>query len=93
MIDEYFPELSKTSENILKEYPLQYGKKVGKDLIGKLSKLEDDKSVKLIVDELSDNNADRLSIIASCMNQYGAFYNKMSLTDWCKIVYQYLDQE
>lgn len=91
-IDEHFPELSKTSENILKEDPLQYGKKVGKDLIGKLSKLEDDESVKLIVDELSDNNADRFTIISKCMNQFGTFYNKMTLTDWLNIVYKYLDK-
>lgn len=93
MIDEHFPELSKTNNDVVHENPAQYGTKKGKDIVGKLTRLEDDDAVKLTVDEMNDNNADRLSIIASCMNQYGAFYNKMSLTDWCKIVYQYLDQE
>ena len=53
---------------------------------------EDDESVKLIVDELSDNNADRFTIISKCMNQFGTFYNKMTLTDWLNIVYKYLDK-
>lgn len=92
MIDEHFPELSKTN-NVVHENPTQYGTKKGKDIVGKLTRLEDDDAVKLTVDEMNGNNADRLTIIASCMNQYGAFYNKMSLTDWRKIVYQYLDQE
>lgn len=93
MIDEHFPELSKTNNDVVHENPTQYGAKKGKDIVGKLTRLEDDNAVKLAVDKMNGNNADRLSIIASCMNQYGASYNKMSLTDWYKIVYQYLDQE
>lgn len=93
MIDEHFPELSKTPSDIVNDSPSQYGKKAGKDIVGKLSKLEDDDAVKLAIDEMNANNVDRFTIVANCMNQYGSFYNKMTLTDWCKIVYNYLDRE
>lgn len=61
---------------------------------GVLLKVEDDSSVKLLIDELyhNDANISTLSIISECMNNHGEFYYKMTLKDWHTVVNTYLSR-
>lgn len=61
---------------------------------GALMRVEDDSSVKLLIDELrqNDENISTLSIISECMNTYGEFYYKMTLKDWHTIVRDYVSR-
>lgn len=61
---------------------------------GALLKVEDDSSVRLLIDELclNDVNISILSLISECMNSFGEFYYKMTLKDWHKIVNAYISK-
>lgn len=61
---------------------------------GALFKVEDDSSVKLLIDELyqNDENISTLSLVSECMNLYGEFYYKLTLKDWFKIVNAYISK-
>lgn len=62
---------------------------------GVLIKVEDDQSVKLLIDELchNDENISTLSLISECMNQFGEFYYELTLKDWFKIVNAYISKK
>lgn len=61
------------------------------EIIGYLSDVNKDQSVKLLIDSMNNDNKKRMEIICACMNDFGRFYFKMKLTDWKRIVYFYLD--
>lgn len=56
-----------------------------------LEKVEDDTSVKLLIDKLNSLDSDRMSMIASCLNEFGSCYPQMNLNAWKTIIYNYLD--
>ncbi len=84
-ITEYFPNIKFEHATIA----------VSKNTNGILSKIEDDNSVKLLIDELISMNDDvsDLILMSSCMNEFGDFYNKMTLKDWHHIVKTYRDKK
>ena len=59
---------------------------------GILRSVVDDSSVKLLIEEQLNLHEDipTLTLISSCMNEYGEFYPKMTLKDWHKIVNEYI---
>lgn len=61
------------------------------EIIGYLSDVNKDQSVKLLIDSMNNDHKKRMEIICACMNDFGRFYFKMKLTDWKRIVYFYLD--
>lgn len=61
------------------------------ELVGVLSNISDDESVKLLVDSMTIDGRTRMEIICSCINEFAKFYYKMKLTDWKRIVYTYLE--
>lgn len=81
-IQDYFPDV--VHETIIEA--------ISEKSQGVLIKVEEDKSVKLLIDELYRNNENisTLSVISECMNNYGEFYFKMTLKDWHKIVNAYI---
>lgn len=62
---------------------------------GILLNVEDDSSVRLLINELIVNNPEIsiLSLISNCMNEYGEFYNRMTLKDWNNIIKAYISQK
>ncbi len=62
---------------------------------GILKKVDDDSSVKLLIDEQLALHGDVpvLTLISSCMNEFGDFYHKMTLKDWLKIVKSYTNNK
>ena len=81
-IKRYFPNV------ITENKVIQISAKSG----GVLKKIEDDSSVKLLIDEQLALHGDVpvLTLISSCMNEFGEFYHKMTLKDWLKVVKSYI---
>ena len=91
MIDQHFAELKKSEPTMANDvFDVQeYNTKVGgNDVVGKLADINDDPSVKLLVDNMQ--GCSTLQIMSSCMNEFGKYYPKMSLTDWNKTLKKYL---
>ena len=60
---------------------------------GVLRNVADDVSVKLLIDELVQNEGSysNLAIISKCMNEYSVYYPEMSLKDWHEITCDYIE--
>ena len=84
-IKEYFPSIKIPSETY----------SISNASSGILLKIEDDSSVRLFIDEQIENDSEisNLSLISNCMNEFGEFYNKLSLKDWFKLVSQYREKK
>lgn len=92
MIELYFPLLkenatSNENEKFEKEVTLAKNE----DIVGVLVKVEDDFSIKLLVDSLFEEKQNPLSIISSCMNEFGNYYNRMTFKDWAKVINIYIN--
>ena len=81
-IKDYFPNVT------IEKKVVQLSDKSG----GILSNIEDDSSVKLLIDEQLNLYSDIsvLTLISNCMKEYGGFYYKMTFKDWYRIVSIYL---
>lgn len=81
-IKDYFPDIAISGKVI------QISEKSG----GILKRVDDDSSVKLLIEELLSQYEDApiLTLISKCMNEYGEFYHKMTLKDWHKVVTEYI---
>lgn len=89
MINTHFPELAANNAGSQRaEVVTSVG--LSQDIQGRLMSIEDDISVKLLVDSFFAENAPRLAIIGECMSQYGEYYDRMSFADWGRIVRGYL---
>lgn len=84
-ITDYFPNLQFEHETIA----------VSRSTNGVLSKIEDDNSVKLLIDEhiSMDEEVSDLTLMSSCMNEFGELYYKMTLKDWHSIVKTYREKK
>lgn len=87
MIDQHFAELKKNGEGFMASEPPVLLK--GKEVVGKILDINDDDSLKLLVDSMKDES--RLKIMSACMNEFGEYYFKMSLIDWNKVISKYLN--
>ena len=91
MIDQHFPELRKDESCCVDEPKSETSndeKTGGTDIIGRISNIDDDESVKFFVD--SHTNSSKLAVVAACMNEFGMRYFNMTLTDWYKVIERYL---
>lgn len=91
MIDQHFEELKKESTMVSDVVDVnRYNTSPigGSDVVGKLTDINDDSSVKLLVDSMQDCST--LQIMSACMNEFGEYYTKMSLSDWNKTLKKYL---
>ena len=88
MIDQHFVELKKNSQTSMASEPPIIGK--GKEVIGKILDINDDDSLKLLIDRVKEESM--LRIMSACMNEFGEYYPKMSLTDWTKVIKKYLNK-
>ena len=95
MIKVHFPKI-KESDPDIEDVPQQNSesktstsRKVG--VVGILTDIMTDQSVKLLVDDMVAEEKNRMEIICACMNNFAQFYYKMKLTDWKRIIYSYLD--
>lgn len=92
MIDQHFAELKKSeptmANDVLDVQKYNNQKVGGNDVVGKLTDINDDPAVKLLVDNMQ--GCSTLQIMSSCMNEFGEYYPKMSLTDWNKVLKLYL---
>lgn len=81
-ICDYFPNLKMPVANI----------PISDKVQGFLAKIEDDSSVKLLIDEMRTHDPDisSMSLLSSCMNEFGDFYHKMTLKDWHHVINNYL---
>lgn len=61
------------------------------ELVGILTDVSADESVKLLIDSMISEGKNRMEIICSCINNFARFYYNMKLTDWKRIIYTYLD--
>lgn len=84
-ITEYFPNIKFEHTTIA----------VSRNTNGVLSRIEDDSSVKLLIDEFISMNEEvsDLTLMSSCMNEFGEFYHKMTLKDWHHIVKEYREKK
>lgn len=81
------PELEQKPENITEDKHT-----AGKvEVVGVLSDVCSDTSVKLLIDSMLAEDKNRMEIICACINGFAKFYYKMKLTDWKRVVYAYLD--
>ncbi len=90
MINVHFPELA-TNKISVHNYDNENQTGINQDIQGRLKSIEDDISVKLLVDSYEVENTPRLAIIGECMTQYGDYYHQMSFADWGRIVRSYLE--
>ena len=94
LIDKYFPSLSSTApqdDHPNNPTPVQVAPlPKGEDVVGILSDIEHDISIKLVVDTMKQNNS-TITIIAHCMSEYGHNYPNMQFKDWGKIIRKYLE--
>ena len=83
-INDYFPNL----------IPLADVAVSSESVLGVLEKVEDDSSVKLLIDESLSNNPDisPLLLISNCMNEFGEYYSKMTLKDWYMVINTYISK-
>ena len=91
MIDQHFEELKKeptTASDVVDVNRCNNPKIGGNDVVGKLTDINDDTSVKLLVDSMQGRST--LQIMSACMNEFGGYYTKMSLSDWNKTLKKYL---
>ena len=95
MIKVHFPKI-KESDPDIEDVPQQNSesktstsRKV--EVVGILTDIMTDQSVKLLVDDMVAEEKNRMEIICACMNNFAQFYYKMKLTDWKRIIYSYLD--
>ena len=84
-IDKYFPNLNLYGGNVAISEMAQ----------GILRNVEDDSSVRLLIDELYTQNQkiSILSLMSKCMNEFGEFYYRMTLKDWNIIIKAYISQK
>ena len=84
-IRKYFPDLMTSAET--PETNTDSPKTTGV-----LQNVADDVSVKLLIDELVQNEGGQsnLAIISKCMNEYNEYYPEMSLKNWHDITCDYL---
>lgn len=84
-ISIYFPDLMTSAESPETNTDFQ-------KTTGVLQHVADDVSVKLLIDELVQNEGgySNLAIISKCMNEYGIYYPKMSLKNWYEIICDYI---
>lgn len=87
MIDQHFVELKKNSQTGMASEPPIIGK--GKEVIGKILDINDDESLKLLIDSMKGES--RLKIMSECMNEFGEYYFKMSMMDWNNVLKKYLN--
>lgn len=97
MINVHFHQLKETDfiEQTSKEQSqetltLHSSKKV--EIIGLLTNVNSDQSIKLLIDSLATNGQTRMQIICTCMNNFQKNYYKMKLTDWKKVIDTYLNE-
>lgn len=88
MIDQHFIELKKNSQTYMASEPPIIGK--GKEVVGKILNINDDESLKLLIDSMKEESM--LRIMSACMNDFGKYYSKMSLADWNKVIKKYLNK-
>lgn len=93
MIDIHFPELASNKDNATIEEP-EYAepKTGGKELQGRILDVKEDDSVKILIDSFSEETS-ILTIIGSCMNEFGYFYDRMQFSDWGRIVRKYINEK
>lgn len=93
MIDQHFVELKKNSNAGMACEPFmsveEHANK-GAQVVGKILDITDDESLKLLIDSIKNESV--LRIMSECMNEFGEYYFKMSLSDWNKVVKNYLDR-
>lgn len=84
-ISIYFPDLMTSAESPETNTDFQ-------KTTGVLQHVADDVSVKLLIDELVQNEGgySNLAIISKCMNEYNEYYPEMSLKNWHDIICDYL---
>lgn len=95
MIKVHFPILKERDiisgddeENAVVITPVSQNKKL--EVVGVLSDVSADTAVKLLIDSMVVQDNSRLDIIRECMNNFAKFYYKMKLSDWKRLVYNYL---
>lgn len=86
MIDQHFVELKENGQAGMESEPPIMGK--GKEIVGKILDINDDDSLKLLIDSVKEESM--LRIMSACMNEFGKYYSKMSLADWNKVIKKYL---
>lgn len=96
MIKVHFPQLKDSAPNPTEDSKLDVvahnpSKSQKVEIVGFLSDVNNDQSVKLLIDSLMIEDKKRMEIICVCMNNFGKFYYNMKLTDWKRIIYTYLD--
>ena len=86
-IDDYFLELKKDEKIGLVAEPF-LDDRGSKKIDGKIWDINEDESLRLLIDSMKDES--RLKIMSVCMNEFGEYYTKMSLSDWHKVIREYL---
>ena len=86
-IYDYFLELKKDEKIGLVAEPF-LDDRGSKKIDGKILDINEDESLKLLIDSMKDES--RLKIMSVCMNEFGEYYTKMSLSDWHKVIREYL---
>lgn len=92
IIEEFFPSLSEHQQPLVKApiSDLSINQPKGEDVVGILSKIENDSSIKQLIDSMSPTNK-TMNIIAQCMNTYGSNYPNMQFKDWAKLIRKYIE--
>lgn len=98
MIKVHFPRLKDSdpqTENVNTNTgtginPITSSKKI--ELLGFLTDITNDSSVNLLIDSMLSDGKNRMDIICACMNNFAKFYYNMKLTDWKRVIYNYLDK-
>jgi len=81
-IDDYFPQIQLSSQVI----------SISDKSQGIIEDVEDDRSIKLLIDELylMDESISILSLVSTCINEFGEYYYRMKLKDWNTIISKYI---
>lgn len=87
-IGQHFVELNKNINTGKVSEPMVIDK--GKEFVGKILDINDDESLKLLIDNMKEESM--LRIMSVCMNEFGKYYSNMSLTDWNNVIKKYLNK-
>lgn len=92
-MSDYFPKVIEDDKPQTKPSEPVYIQPQYKQEKGKLAKVEDDVSIKLLIDNKRSINPETsiLNIVVECINEYGDFYDKMTLYDWYLVVKTYIE--
>lgn len=102
IIEQFFPALQATQDSDdsgefepqpIEQPIVKISQPKGEDVIGVISKIENDPSIQILVDSMFAEGQSAISISAKVMKHHSADYPNMQFKDWGKVIRKYLESK